>query len=81
MFLWAYVARLTDVLCRLITVGPYISLDAKAQGHLALDLSADVHLAYDFKDLEMWYPKKEANLMKEEGIKSKDTGKGTYLTH
>ncbi|KDQ24511.1 hypothetical protein PLEOSDRAFT_161451 [Pleurotus ostreatus PC15] len=57
----------------LVTVGPYISLDAKAQGHLALDLTADVHLAYEFKDLEMWYPKKEAKYMKEDGIKSKDS--------
>ncbi|KAF4588422.1 hypothetical protein EYR40_009973 [Pleurotus pulmonarius] len=57
----------------LITVGPYVSLDAIAQGHLELAVKADVHLAYDFKDLEMWYPKEHKKLAVEKGVKSKDS--------
>ncbi|KAF4588434.1 hypothetical protein EYR40_009985 [Pleurotus pulmonarius] len=57
----------------LITIGPFVSLDAIAQGHLDLAVTADIHLAYDFNDLELWYPKAHSNLTKEKGIKSKDT--------
>ncbi len=60
--------------CRLITIGPFVSLDAIAQGHLDLAVTADIHLAYDFNDLELWYPKAHSNLTKEKGVKSKDTG-------
>ncbi|KAG9217504.1 hypothetical protein CCMSSC00406_0008616 [Pleurotus cornucopiae] len=57
----------------LITIGPYVTLDAIAQGHLELAVKADVHLAYEFKDLEMWYPKEHKKLAVEKGIKSKDS--------
>ncbi|KAJ8502555.1 hypothetical protein ONZ45_g11636 [Pleurotus djamor] len=45
----------------IITVGPYVSVDGKIQGHLKIDVNLDVHLNYVINKLQLWYPKGAAD--------------------
>ncbi|KAJ8507236.1 hypothetical protein ONZ45_g10378 [Pleurotus djamor] len=46
---------------KIITVGPYVSVDGKIQGHLKIDVNLDVHLNYVINELQLWYPKGAAD--------------------